>query len=382
MGEQHIGPDDLPMIYIVALAVDVTGAFICARNEARWLNGLARVTLVLPAKTRITAEQLEPFAQVLRLPLVNLRRSVGSFALYLPALLIASWRLRRHMRANNAERLQLNEFNLMHGAVCRLLGYRGMILTWIRYDPRRYGRLLSGLWLYLGYRTSDRMVAVSRFIQSVLPSGRQTVLLYDALPDCTASQPGGHGLIAVGPRILIYVGNYIEGKGQDDAIAAFAIVASQFPDLDLHFHGSDMGLDKNRAYRRRLEDAVGRYGLESRVHFGDFVENTVSVLRGAYASLNFSRSESFSMTVLEASAAGLPVIATRSGGPAEIVEDGVTGFLVPVGDVPAMAAAITEMARDPTRARTMGEAARRLIQQRFSREEFVAGLKELFCLRQ
>lgn len=180
------------------------------------------------------------------------------------------------------------------------------------------------------------MVAVSRFIQSIMPPGRETVLLYDAPPDSAASPPEGHGIMAAPARILIFIGNYIEGKGQDDAIAAFAAVANQFPDLELHFHGSDMGLDKNRAYRRRLEDAVSRYGLEARVHFGGFIEDTASVLRGAYASLNFSHSETFSMTVLEAAHAGLPVIATRSGGPAEIVEDGVTGFLVPVGDVPAI----------------------------------------------
>lgn len=375
---ENTGPGHLPMIYIVDASIDVTGGFICARNEARLLNGIAHVTLVLPAATRIAAEELQPFAKVLRLPLVNLRRSVRSFVLYLPALLITSWRLRRHLRADRAERLQLNDFYLMHGAVCRLLGYRGQIVTWIRFDPRRYGRLLSGLWLSLGSRTSNRMVAVSRFIQSILPPPIQTVLLYDAPPDSPASQPGDHGIIAAEPRILIYIGNYIQGKGQDDAIMAFSAVADRFPDLELHFHGGDMGLEKNRAYRTRLEQQAQRSGFSERIRFHNFTRNPTAVLHTAYAALNFSHSESFSMTVLEASAAGLPVIATRSGGPTEIIEDGLTGLLVPVGDVGAMQAAIIDLSQDPARAYTMGAAGHQLVRDRFSKEKYLAGLKVLF----
>lgn len=378
---ENIDSGDLPMIYIVDASIDVTGAFVCARNEARLLNGVAQVTLVLPAATRIAAEELQPFAKVLRLPLVSLRRSVRSFVLYLPALLVASWRLRQHLRADRAERLQLNDFYLMHGAVCRLLGYRGQIVTWVRFDPRRYGRLLSGLWLFLGSRTSNRMVAVSRFIQSILPPHIQTVLLYDTLPEPVSTPPQCVANHASRPRILAYIGNYIQGKGQDDAITAFSAVADRFPDLELHFHGGDMGLEKNRAYRTRLEQQAQNSGFGERIHFHDFTRNSATILHTAYAALNFSHSESFSMTVLEASSAGLPVIATRSGGPAEIVEEGLTGLLVPVRDVDAMATAIEEIAKDPTRAKMMGEAARQLVRERFSCTTHLSELCALFNLR-
>ena len=141
-----------------------------------------------------------------------------------------------------------------------------------------------------------------------------------------------------------------------------------------------MGLEKNRFYRQGLEESVRRLGLEQRVRFGGFVENTADVLKGAFAGINFSRSESFSMTVLEAADAGLPVIATRSGGPQEIVEDRVTGFLVPVRGVAAMSAAIAELARNTGRTRAMGEAGRRLVWQRFSPEAHLNGLMDVFDL--
>lgn len=370
---------DLPILYLLDSSVAITGAFICARNEAEQLKGVARVRLVLPSESRIAEDQLEPFEQVLRLPLVNLRRSVRSFVLYMPMLVYCAWRLYRHMRADRAEHLQLNDFYLMQGAMCRLFGYRGRIVSWIRFDPRRFGRVLSGLWLFVASRTSNRIVAVSRFIQGVVPN-IETVLLYDSLVHPASPQGVSDVVSDRRTRRLVYVGNYIDGKGQDDAIAAFAAVAEAFPDLVLEFYGGDMGLEKNRVYRKGLEDSVRRLGLERRVRFGGFVDHTAEVLKGAFVGINFSRSESFSMTVLEAADAGLPVIATRSGGPQEIVEDGVTGFLVPVRDIPAMSAAIAALARDTARASAMGEAGRRLARQRFSSEAHLSGLMDIFDL--
>lgn len=369
--------ESLPMIYIVDSSVDVTGAFVCARNEALALSGIARVTLVLPTDSRIPDEELTGFAQVLRLPLVNLRRSVISFALYLPALLFSSWRLRRHMKADGAQRLQLNDFYLMHGAVSRLFGYRGRVVIWLRMDPRRFGGVLPALWLFLGGRTSDRVVAVSRFIQSVAPAGLRTELLYDTHAAGAVAQAERGAVIDARPRSLVFVGNYIEGKGQDDAVAAFARIAARIKDIELHFYGSDMGLPKNRAYRAQLEAKAQASGFSDRIRFHDFVRDPGTVLDQAYAALNFSQSESFSMTCLEAGVHGVPIVATRSGGPQEIVEDGVTGLLVPVGDVGAMAAAIATLCDDPARARDIGAAAARLVRQRFNSETFLTGLRHV-----
>ena len=100
----------------------------------------------------------------------------------------------------------------------------------------------------------------------------------------------------------------------------------------------------------------------------------------AYAALNFSNSESFSLTCLEASAHGLAVIATRCGGPEEIIEDGVTGFLVPVGDIEAMAARMADVLCNPEMAAAMGEAGRQMVGQRFSIAQFHAQLLEIFDL--
>lgn len=74
---------------------------------------------------------------------------------------------------------------------------------------------------------------------------------------------------------------------------------------------------------------------------------------------------------------GLPVIATRSGGPAEIIEDGVTGFLVPPGNIKAMTEAMRAVADDIERSAEMGAAARARVTELFSFERFRSGLTDI-----
>lgn len=366
----------LPVIYLLDGSVAVTGAFVCARNIARALAGRARVVLVLPRHSTIPDIEARDFAGVRRLPLVPLRRSVRSVLAYVPALVAASVALRWRMRRDGACILIVNDFYLMHGTLCRITGYRGRILTWVRIDPAAFGAWLSGLWLRLAALSSDRIVAVSRHILGRLPQGLRADLLYDALDSLSE----GSQLASRGPGRFVFIGNYIPGKGQDHAIEAFAALALDHPDVTLDFFGGDMGLPKNQAYRDSLAERVAELEMKDRIRLHDFIADPGAARERALAALNFSASESFSMTVLEASGAGLPVITTRSGGPAEIIEDCVTGFVVPVGDIGAMTTAMRALADDPPRAAEMGAAGRERVAQMFSAETFRSGLFALLAL--
>lgn len=362
-----------PFIYIVDGSVDRTGALEAARRQAASLADRALCVLIVSSSNRLNGEQLPEFAKIVRLPMVPLRRSLASIILYLPSLLYCGWRLRRALQADRCTRLQVNDFYLMQGAVARLLGYRGTLVTWIRIDPVRFGRI-GKIWLRIARRVSDRIVVVSHFIARQIGDG-EGALVYDPYPEQRA-QPAAPG----SSERLVFIGNYIPGKGQDVAIAAFARIAERFPDARLELFGGDMGLDKNRAYRRGLEDQARRTAAADRIAFGGFVVDTRQALRGARAALVLSESESFSLTCQEASACGLPVIATRCGGPEEIVEDGVTGFLVDVGDVEATAGRIARLLAEPALAHAMGQRGAALVSQRFSTEAFRSRVVELFQL--
>lgn len=351
----------LPAVYVVDGSIAVTGAFVCARNIARALSGIAQVILVLPVNSTIGSEDTAPFAAVYRLPIRPLRRRISAVIEYFPALVVASFWLRWLMWRDRASVMIINDFYNMHGAVCRLLGFRGRLLTWVRIAPTVFGTKISGFWLRGAALSSDHVVAVSRHIQRLLPERLHTTILYDAIDPSPDAQPDD----ASADR-FIYVGNYIAGKGQDYAIEAFSALVDDFPHLSLHFYGGDMGLPRNSAYRQALSEQVRKLGLQERIFLHGFARDSSIALRGALAALNFSASEAFSMTVLEAQGAGVPVVSTRSGGPEEIVADAATGFLVPVGDVAAMTSAMRIIAEDPKRAKNMGFAARERVNSLFS----------------
>jgi glycosyltransferase involved in cell wall biosynthesis len=91
-----------------------------------------------------------------------------------------------------------------------------------------------------------------------------------------------------------------------------------------------------------------------------------------------SLTEGLPLSVLEAMAQGLPVIATPVGGIPEVVLEGEHGYLVPVQEDAALAEAMTRLARDPELARRLGEAGRRRVEERFSFAEMARAYEALY----
>lgn len=341
------------------------------RREASLLGDEAEFVLLMSSKSRIEKEQLESFARIYRLPIVVLRRSFLSALAYLPALLHSSWLMRGILKRERCDRLQLNEFSLAHGMLLRLLGYRGQIVTWIRVDPARFGSIGS-VWLEVAKRSSDRLVAVSAFIREKVALA-DSDLVFDPLPDLPM-------LGASAEPNLVLMGNYDARKGQDLAIAAFHRIADKHPDARLLFYGSDMGMAGQALHLSRLRVLATAGSGARRIEFRDFVSDPADALRHARAALSCSLSESFSLVCQEASGYGLPVIATRSGGPEEIIEDGVTGYLVDIGDVDAMADRMDRLLSDVELARTLGSAGAELVRKRFPARKFKMAFRNLFDL--
>jgi L-malate glycosyltransferase len=123
---------------------------------------------------------------------------------------------------------------------------------------------------------------------------------------------------------------------------------------------------------------VKRLGIEGRVIVKENVLDVENYLHAADAGLYASEKESFGMGVLETMSFGKPVVATRVGGVAEIVEDKKTGFLTRLGDVRSMSAAVRRLASDPVLAARMGIAAHQRAEQEFSSQKSVAQYVDLY----
>jgi glycosyltransferase involved in cell wall biosynthesis len=124
---------------------------------------------------------------------------------------------------------------------------------------------------------------------------------------------------------------------------------------------------------------VRHLGLGGHVEFRPFHEEIRDVFEEASVVASPSvLPESFGLGLLEAMSFGRPVVASRLGGPAELILDGETGFLVPPSEPAALAAALDRLLADPTLARRLGEAGRRRSLENFSLAAQAAAFQRLY----
>ncbi len=152
--------------------------------------------------------------------------------------------------------------------------------------------------------------------------------------------------------VVAAAGRLVRDKRFDLLIDAFADVAAKYPDWSLRIYGG--GPEKDR-----LRDLIGDRGLDEAVTLMGVRSPIEAEFAQASIVVSASDAESFGMTLVEAMRCGVPVVSTDCPlGPAEIIEDGVDGLLVPVGDGDAMTAAILALIADEPARRRMGAAAR------------------------
>lgn len=127
-----------------------------------------------------------------------------------------------------------------------------------------------------------------------------------------------------------------------------------------------------------FEEEVRRLGLEDRVIVREKVVDIEDYLQAADLGLFTSELETFCLSILEAMCFACPSVATRVGGIPEVVEDNISGLLVPFGDVEGMAAAVEGLIRDPVRRAELGRAAQRRAREHFSADIIVPRYQELY----
>ena len=166
-----------------------------------------------------------------------------------------------------------------------------------------------------------------------------------------------------GPFSLLFCGRLNgprEQKGIDVLLKSLPLVVRHH-DVLLNIIGTGPRLEQYRSLAEELN--VSRY-----VNFLGFIEHEQMPQYYAQADLFVlpSRRESFGLVLAEAMACGLPVVATTAGAIPEVVEDGVTGILVPPDDPAALAQAITSLLSDPDKMKTMGARGKARVEKHFT----------------
>ena len=160
-------------------------------------------------------------------------------------------------------------------------------------------------------------------------------------------------------------------KGVEYFLDAAFILAERFPDVRFLVAGDG-------GSKKELEDRACRLGLGQRIVFTGFRSDVRELLSEAAISVLPSLSEGTSNTLLESMAAGIPVIATRVGGNPEVIEDGISGLLVPPRDSAAIAAAVGRLLEDEELASRLGQAGMRRVSDLFSLSRSVHELEHLY----
>ncbi|MDP3909806.1 MAG: N-acetyl-alpha-D-glucosaminyl L-malate synthase BshA [Gemmatimonadales bacterium] len=225
---------------------------------------------------------------------------------------------------------------------------------------------------------SDAVTAVSKFLRDetyrafgcgdcavdVIPNFISTADYYP-----TGDTSCRRALAPANHRVLVHVSNFRPVKRILDVVRIFAGVRKAIPaTLVLVGDGPD---------RDAAEAEADQLGLRRDVRFLGKVNNVGDVLRGGDLFLLPSATESFGLAALEAMACGLPVVATATGGLPEVVVDGETGWLAPVGDVTAMTERARSLLADaPTHERFRRAAAARALE--FSSERVIPLYEQLY----
>jgi phosphatidylinositol alpha-1,6-mannosyltransferase len=176
-------------------------------------------------------------------------------------------------------------------------------------------------------------------------------------------------------RVILTVGRWLAAeryKGMDTLITALPRLLTQRPELQLVIAGSG----DDRAW---LEDLAEQNGVNRHVHF--LAELSYPELAACYSACEIfalpSKGEGFGLVYLEAMACGKPVIGGAHGGAPEIIEDGVTGYLVPHGDPMQLATSLEALLADPTNAKEMGARGKLRVDHEFRFNTFAKALKKI-----
>jgi glycosyltransferase involved in cell wall biosynthesis len=233
--------------------------------------------------------------------------------------------------------------------------------------------------------TTDSYTAVSEFTRRSLVNyekiaARKIELIYNGI-DLAGSESTTENRNDMRSRfdlkesdlLVLSIGRMDPIKDFATLIRAFARTTREFPGAHLWIAG-----DGDKCYKQALLTLVGGLGLNDKVNLLGARRDVDALLSSSDLFAISSITEATSMTILEAMAAGRAVIATYTGGNPELVVDGETGILVPVGDVGAMTEALSRLLKGSAMRDRMGAAARARVKEKFSKDTAFARYRDLY----
>jgi glycosyltransferase involved in cell wall biosynthesis len=185
--------------------------------------------------------------------------------------------------------------------------------------------------------------------------------------------------LRIGPddKVVGMVANLKPTKGYEYFVRCCQILAKEFEKIKFLIIG-----EGSEEFENKITQEVRKRGLENQVLFLGFRDDIAELLQILDVFVLSSLSEGMSLSVVEAMGVGLPVVATKSGGPEELIEDGKTGFLVPLRDEKSLAEKVSLLLKEKELANSIGMSGKSSVREKFNIRAMIENYKNAyrFCL--
>ncbi len=340
-------------------------------------------SMILKIGDPMAAKYREAGVHVIELPLIPPRKAFepAKLARFFLAYWPSVWRIARAVSKLHADVVHVNTLYNLQGPVAARLA--GRPLVWhvreIASDSRA-----ARMMVRLASILATRAVAISGTVAETLAvcGDRRRVVFngidlseYKALPDARGLREELG--VPPGAPLVSCVGRLEPWKGQHVLVEAAPAILKAHPDARIAIVGRP-AVNKPD-YGPALQQRCREMGIEGSVIFtGPRSDVPVLLAASDVLVLPTATAEPFGRTVVEAMAAGCPVVATAAGGPLDTVVDSETGWLVPTEDPGALAEKVIDLLSEPERAREMGKRGRARAYERFDLTRVVTDMAALF----
>jgi len=248
------------------------------------------------------------------------------------------------------------------------------------YHPGRFSRLEKKCRMALGrfaLRQADAYRVISNYCRSLVPDTGKPVFVFPTFTDLEHfAQPSPSCITSMqhryGSGFFVSAGMLIELKGLEYLIRAFSDLLRSHPQARLIIAGK--GRDE-----QRFKQLACELGANSRISFVGHLEQAelAGLVKNALAFVLPSLTEGLGRVAIEAQLLAKPVIASRVGGIPEIIEDGVTGILVPPADASALHRALRELFEHPEKAELMGKEGQQAVKKKFDYSGYFQSYRDM-----
>jgi len=227
---------------------------------------------------------------------------------------------------------------------------------------------------------ADAVIGVSQAALSryAAPAGQEVAVVYNGLDieefRAHAARFDARSHLGLKEGMIVGMSGAYHLKGLDSFVDAAQGIRRRFPETNFVV----MGEFRSRDFQQEISRRIAETGMTEAFFFAGFQENIAPFMAACDLWAVPSRLDAAPMVAIEAMALGKPVVGSRVGGIPELVEDGVTGIIVPPEDPGALAEAVCELLANPDLRNSFGEAGRRRVADRFSFDHFRGRMAEIY----